>query len=817
MKLNKTELLAPVGDMVCLHAAVLAGADAVYLGAGSFNARRGAANFDLDTLREACDYAHLRNVKVYLTLNTIVIASELFDALELARQAYRCGVDAFIVQDMGLATEIKRVIPDAVLHASTQMNIHNLAGLDVAAMLGIKKVTLARELSLFEITHLAHHADALGIEIETFVHGALCVCYSGQCFMSSMIGGRSANRGMCAQACRLPYTLHNRALRKTLAAEGEYLLSPKDLNAAELLPQLSQAGVTSFKIEGRMKSAEYVFTVTKIYRAVLDQILYSGGAYVSEEEHFALAEVFSRGFTTAYLEEARGNEIMGYRKPNNRGAFVGRITAVKEGLVSVTFEQEVAKGDVLEFWTNKGHFTHTLEGADLDRGGQLRLRLNKPVGVGDRVFRVRSASAQFADNAYEPAIPLAGKIELKLGNPLRLWFSTITQKGSPKQVYSIQIEGALVEPARTKAVTAKEVEEHIDRLGNTPFCLDSFEVALDEGVGIGFSQLHKIRAQALDLLSEKILESYHQRTLRKVAVRPAKPLAPKKDCAVTAWATNPACARAAKRAGAQVIYVPALHYKRGQALIAGQISGTVESAGYPKQAVMALPVIDHDSFGEEISAQKGRGFDVSSYVKQGKALFVENLGHVYQAYKRQALYEIGPHIPVVNTATLDLCAEMNAQRVWLSPELSLAQIEELGAKTPVPLGLTVAGFQELMTTEHCLLMSQGPCNEDCLTCNRRKSPHYLKDRKGYELPVITDCCGRSHLYNAVPFDVAHAMPDIIRAGVTACMVDTTMMTVAETTKAVERVCRARDIALKSGDKVSKQEGATTGHLFRGVS
>ena len=265
------ELLAPAGNAAALRAAVRGGADAVYLGLDSFNARRGADNFTLETLADACAYAHLRGVRVYVTFNTAVLPSEVARALETVRQAYRAGADAFIVQDIGIASEISRALPEARLHISTQMNTHNAAGIEAAARLGAQRVTLARELSVLEIAHLAEVADGYGMEVESFAHGALCVCYSGQCFMSSLIGGRSANRGLCAQACRLPYTLHNVALRKNLPAPGEHLLSPQDLCAIDLLPELVEAGVTSFKIEGRMKSPEYVFAVTQTYRAVLDR------------------------------------------------------------------------------------------------------------------------------------------------------------------------------------------------------------------------------------------------------------------------------------------------------------------------------------------------------------------------------------------------------------------------------------------------------------------------------------------------------------------------------------------------------------------
>lgn len=817
---KNVELLAPAGNMECLHAAVKAGADAVYLGAGHFNARRGADNFSLENLAEACDYAHLRGVKIYLTLNTVVLPSELPDALELARQAYRCGVDAFIVQDIGISIELSRIMPDVEVHVSTQMNIHDEDGLRAAAALGATRVTLARELSLAEIARLHELAEELGVELESFAHGALCICYSGQCFMSSLVGGRSANRGRCAQACRLPYELHNRALRKTLDAPGEHLLSPKDLCTANLIPELLHAGVASLKIEGRMKSPEYVQAVVGVHRAVInrveaaidrdgiDSVVASDAPELraSEEEMNVLSEAFSRGFTTAYLKGKRGNEIMSYGRPNNRGVFVGRVAKVREGLVFIDPETELHVGDLIEFWTNRGHFVHTIGEFKTDRAGRVFFPVERAVGKGDRVFRVRNAEAAFVDDDKLPSVAVCARAELRIGQPALLTFTVAAGDAS------VTVEGPEVEAARTKAITEKEVREHIDRMGTTPFYLSSLEIDLDEGVGMGFSMLHKLRARAAEELQEAILAHYHARKLERTPSRAFAPVVRKGWCKVAALATNPACARAAKRAGADLIYVPAANYRRGEAVIAGQLSDTAEQAGYPKQCIPVLPTVSQ-MFDEE----KRNGFDIWKRVKADKPVMVENLGQLLHATEMGAAPEVGPHIPVTNKLDLQAMADLGAQRVWLSPELSLVQIEELGDMAPMPLGLTIMGQTELMVTEHCLLMSQGPCNQKCAECARRKSPHYLKDRKGYEMPVITDCTGRSHLYNAVQMDVAHLMPEIIGAGVSTVLVDTTLMNVKETTEKVARAVRARDIAQKDGNKVAKAEGATSGHLFRGVS
>lgn len=823
--LHDVELLAPAGNAAALHAAVRGGADAVYLGLDSFNARRGADNFTMETFAEACDYAHLRGVSVYVTFNTAVLPSELTRALETIRQAYRAGADAFIVQDIGVAAEVSRALPEARLHISTQMNTHNAAGIEAAARLGARRVTLARELSLVEIAHLAEVAHGFDMDVETFAHGALCVCYSGQCFMSSLIGGRSANRGMCAQACRLPYELRNKALRKSLPSPGDHLLSPQDLCAVDLLPELVQAGVASLKIEGRMKSPEYVFAVTSVYRAVLDRVLawraqgcVGEAPRANDDEQRALAEAFSRGFTTAYLEGERGNGIMSYGRPNNRGVFVGRVASAKGGVATVAAERELVRGDVLEFWTNKGHFAYTLDSVELDREGNVRVSPERPVGKGDRVFRVRSAAAAFEDDAFEPRVPIVGRAVLKIGEPLRVEFSLAPRAAVRASAASEALavaEGEVVEAARTKPVSADDVRAHIDRLGQTPFTIERLDIDLDDGVGVGFSQLHRVRAAALDELVDLLLEGDCNRALPRVAARETPQPARPKGLRIAAWATNPACARAAKRAGADIIYVPALHYKRGEAVVAGQRSQTAEQAGYPKQAVVALPTIEHDLVPG--TREMALDFDAWRYVKPGKPVLVENLGALVRAAELGARVEVGPHIPVTNELSLATAANLGAQRVWLSPELTLGQIADLAEDSPVELGLTVIGSQELMVTEHCLLMSQGPCDQDCDACPRRKSPHYLRDRKDFEFPVVTDALGRTHLYNAVQLDVVHALPDLISAGLTALMVDTTLMNVEQTTQAVARVVRARNVANSSGSAIAKTPGTTSGHLFRGVS
>ncbi len=805
---NTLELLAPAGTMECLYAAVSAGANAVYLGLDEFNARRNAGNFTIDALREACEYAHLRGVLVYVTMNVEILPGELDRALSLARKAWEAGADALIVQDIGLASELHGTYPQIPWHASTQMNIHSAAGIGAAARLGASRITLARELSFTEIAALAEIARDFGIQIEAFGHGALCVCYSGQCLMSSMIGGRSANRGLCAQACRLPYELQRGADDESLPADGEHLLSPRDLCTIDVLPQMIGAGVASLKIEGRMKSADYVYSVVSVYREVIDN-----GFEVTPEQRQRLAEAFSRGFTTAYLQNERGNEIMSYNRPNNRGLFVGRIARVEADRAEIAPEIPLNPRDVVEIWTNRGRVIATVPDDATACEGAVRVSVEQRVGKGDRVFRVRNATMAFEGDGLSPRVPIRGRVVLAMGEPSRIQLEATDANG---QVHVGEAYGSKVQAARTKPLSEQDVRQHVDRLGGTPFVIVDLDVAMDEGVGMGFSELHHLRADALEQLKASMLEPYAVRAIAP-AKRPAKPapLAHDRTCEIVAWATNPACARAAKRAGADAVYVPILNFRRGQAVAEAVRQDGPEQAGYPKQCVMALPTIDHDPVPG--TREYDLPFDLWDYVREGKTVFADSLASCIRALEYGANVEAGPHVVATNEAALAELANMGVSRVWLSPELTLGQIDALASASPVKLGLVIAGSQELMITEHCLLMSQGACSQQCQSCPRRGVAHRLVDRKGFEFPVITDVLGRSHLYNGVPLDAVPNMVDFVDIGISAVMVDTTLMGKKAALDATSRAVRARDLALSERRSVGKKPGATTGHLFRGVS
>ena len=720
--MRKPELLAPAGNREAFEAAIGAGADAVYLGAGDFNARRNADNFGVEDLGAACRDAHLRGRKVYLTANTLVFPEEMKAALSTVAAAAEAGVDAAIVQDVGLMQVLRRELPELELHASTQMNIRDEAGIELARRLGAARVTLARELTVERIAKLAK----LGIDLECFVHGALCICQSGQCLLSSLIGGRSANRGLCAQPCRLPYKLVDERGKK-LADAGQYLLSPKDLMGIEQLPQLVEAGVASLKIEGRMKSAEYVSTVTGVYREALDRAWEDHVSYRAEEaEKEQLAEAFSRGFTPAYLVGETGNDMMGYKRPNNRGRAIGRVTGFSKGRVLVSESAALEKGDLLEIWTKSGRVTYTVGKGDDIRPGNVRLAIKEPVSVGDRIFRVRSARlARAAEQRTEQGweIPVAFSVRVQIGQPL-----TVSVRDAAG--HEAQAEGPVVEAARTKAVTREDVIEHVGRLGGTPFTCTSWDVALSDGAGIGFSALHKVRKEALAAFEDVLLRT-HEST-------PGIQMAPRLDF-------------------------------RG--------------------------VIDMSSMAAFATAIDFSKTDIACELEQFSSGCT-----------------IGPKMYATNLEALQTWAALGATFAWLSPELTLHQIKLLCDHSPIPLGLVVSGRQELMVSDHCFLMAEGPCDKQCARCERRcGAPRFLEDRKGYRFPITTDVRGRGHLYNAVPLDVVHAIPDLLNAGVKGFAVDTTLMDERAAEDELNRVRRAL-----RGKPQEKRENTTTGHLFRPV-
>ncbi|MDP2234381.1 MAG: U32 family peptidase, partial [Actinomycetota bacterium] len=421
------------------------------------------------------------------------------------------------------------------------------------AALGFERVTLARELSVSQIAGIC---GAVDVEVESFVHGAICLSYSGQCLLSSVVGGRSANRGACAQPCRLPYELLDENGRE-LRSPGRYLMSPKDLAGITHLPQLIEAGVSAIKIEGRMKSPEYVAVVTGIYRAALDRAIEDPESFsVTDSELDMLAEVFSRGFTDGYLDGVSDDSIMSFNRPNNRGVPVARVAGRGGEGTTLSLDRAVELGDTLEFWTARGRFAQKVSELEVDgravtvapAGARARMRTEKPVRDGDRVFRVVSAALEaaarrtFVGDDGGRIIPARIGVRVLVGEPLEVRIEAAGRAASAT--------GPVVEPARTKALTAAEVMEHVGRLGSTALRPEGYDIELDPEAGAGFSVLHRVRRDAVDAFEAAVLEPYTAR----VSATPSVPEPPRvsrrkrraeRDMPdIVVWTTRPKVAEA---------------------------------------------------------------------------------------------------------------------------------------------------------------------------------------------------------------------------------------------------------------------------------
>ncbi len=504
------ELLSPVGDFECLKAAVQNGADSVYFGADMFSARAFAHNFNLENLEKAIQYAKIRGVKTNLTLNTLIKDDEFPFALNLAKKAYEYGINAIIVQDLGLATKLLELFPDLPLHASTQMTVHSLSGALELQNLGFKRVILARELSMDEIDYINKNT---ALEIECFAHGALCISYSGQCLFSSMIGGRSGNRGKCAQPCRLPYELFENDKK----VNSGYLLSTRDLCSLDYIPSFIKIGVKCLKIEGRMKSPEYVATVTRIYKKYIDLALSNQPYVVDKKDRKELMQVFNRGMSSSgHLDNEPNKNLVFKDKPNNMGLWLGKVQNYNKnkGLITVKLKEPIKIGDTIslenesgvytisELMENNKNITETKIGQTVTIG-----RMKGNIACNDKIYKMSSKDlSSFAKESYQKEtrqIPLNGKITIKKGKPISIH---ITPANSVALYKDLNIDYELNEfpmEAKNKPLEKQTVIQQITKTASTPYQFKNITVILDDNVFIPkISTLNQLRRTALQQVQD---------------------------------------------------------------------------------------------------------------------------------------------------------------------------------------------------------------------------------------------------------------------------------------------------------------------------
>ena len=500
METRKPELLAPAGDWECLKAAVTAGADAVYFGLPAFNARLRAENFTEKDLPEVMNYLHARGRRGYLTMNVLIFPSELPEAERLLRLAASAGVDALIVQDLGLVRLAQAVCPEVELHASTQMTLTSPEGVAFARRQGLHLAVLARELSMRELAKFPAANDPAGLPLEVFVHGALCVAYSGQCLTSEVLGRRSANRGECAQACRLPYSLELDGQTKDLG-DRSYLLSPQDLVAVDEIPELIRLGLRSFKIEGRLKSPDYITAVTSVYRKAIDQALANQPAPASSKDRYRLEMTFSRGLFPGWFHGVDHQQLVHARFGKKRGPLAGRIARtgpdwveLEEKLVTLSPGDGVVIDRGTDTENEPGGFLFGVEGNRLlFRRGSLPADTAKP---GDRIWKTKDPQlekqlkAERSKEAPATTTALNLKISGRAGQPLRVEQSSGGQ--------SMELLSTMpLSPAKNRPLTEESLKEQFGRLGGTLFHLGDLSLDLPEPVILPVSELNRLRRPRL--------------------------------------------------------------------------------------------------------------------------------------------------------------------------------------------------------------------------------------------------------------------------------------------------------------------------------
>lgn len=824
------ELLAPAGSREALVAAVENGANAIYLAGNAFGARAYASNFDREALREAIHFAHLRKVAIHVTVNTIVADEEMGPLRDYLRFLYEAGADAVLVQDLGVARVAHETVPDLPLHASTQMSVSSLEGVRALAELGFTRVVLARELSLKEIRHICAHAP---VEIETFMHGALCVCYSGQCLMSSMIGGRSGNRGRCAQPCRLPYTLVDEKGQDVLGDKaGSYLLSPRDLSTIDVIPDLIEAGVSSLKIEGRMKRPEYVATVVRTYREAIDTYYAGKGYAVTQEERDDLAQIFNRDFTTAYLEGRPGKAMMSDRRPNNRGLLIGRVTAYDwdARIVTVKLSGRLGLGDQVDFWVKVGgRVTATISALTDAKGraveeGQagdtVSFAIPSAVRDHDRVFKVydarlmERAKETYASGAPVCRIPVAIAVRAAVGEPLTVTLCDAEgHRGEGRTDF-------IGEPARKRPLSEEIIRKQVSRLGTSVYEMKSLHCDIAGEVMVPMSEINEARrkaVEALDALRLKEIEAREHRPEPKFTDRIARPT-PKKAHFFVAVDTL-GKAEAALSAGADGILFGGESYEHR----------VIAPEEYERAWQMAREAGARIDFNTPRIVHDGQQKHVERLLA-AFAAFPPDAVHVHNIamlalVRRLTDFAIHADYSLIsyNKQTLAFLKDYGVAGATLSPELTAKEIRQLAKESPLPLTCIVHGRLELMVSNYCVTGSflggcgEGPCTQPCT-----RGHFALKDRKDALFPLAMDQFCHMHVLNS---KVLSMMPHAMKfraAGIETMQIEAKAMGEKEIAAIVKAYRKAMAFPEEPAEArlswIHEQEGKdiTRGHYFRGV-
>ena len=749
--MTKVELLAPVGDWNCLKAAVQNGADAVYFGVEQFNARMYAANFNVEDMKQVIDYCKLRNVKTNLTLNTLLENCEFDNAVDLAKEAYKAGVDAIIVQDLGLAKYLIDNIPGLPIHASTQMTVHNLQGVLKLEKLGFDRVVLSRELSCEEIEYICKNCK---VEIETFIHGALCICYSGQCLFSSVVGGRSGNRGKCAGPCRLPYELisENAETHERKSIDKGYLLSTKDLCGIAYLPRLIQAGVKCFKIEGRMKSPEYVATVTRIYRKYIDMVLNNYDFIIDEKDINDLMQVFNRGgFSDGHLDSKHNRNLIFPEKPSNMGIYLGTIKKYNsnKGHITLQLEEDLELGDSISVSNEASKYLvselmiKNVNQKKVSANTEVTIgRMKGNIKVGDKVYRISSkALSDFAkasyDNCENKKIPLNCTVTIKKNTPISMEISTnknTCYNELYSSIYVKEISNMIPIDALKTPISVERVVKQISKTTNTPFSFENITVLLDDGLYVpSISTLNELRRTALEKVEQEIL-SRAKKTLLDLSKKS------KESITYTPNVKNPEISVLFRQLELDFDYTKLDKekitniYVSLELFISKKYSKIISYFSDNYNLYIYVPSIIKTNY-KNIALST---IEQAVMIYNIKGFIVSNIGDFELLKKYSKDYEfIGNYtLNVFNNNTMEEYRKLGLSRITLSRELNQELIKEMLANANINTEMIVYGNLPLMASSYCFLGETNKCYPDCGTNCKKNNKYYLKDRLGFNFRVV---------------------------------------------------------------------------------
>jgi U32 family peptidase len=822
------ELLAPAGSSDAFFAAVAAGADAVYLAGTQFGARKFARNFSVTEIEDAVRYAHARAVRVYVTVNTLVHDTELAPVAEYLVWLYSIGVDAILVQDIGVASVVREIVPDLPVHASTQLTIHSADGVRWAADQGFSRVVLARELPLPEVRAIARAIGSHGIGLEVFVHGALCYCYSGQCLLSSVIGGRSGNRGRCAQPCRKPYELvtgepdeYGRLINiRTVPLANHFLLSPRDLCTYQNLPELVNSPVASLKIEGRMKSPEYVAVVVSIYRRALDAIA-KGDWEPDMKDWQDLLLAFNRGFTGGYLFNYHHADLMGRERPDNRGLCIGSVTQWDDRgrRVSVRCEIPVSlhPGDGLLFSypdNPDADWGFSLNNEPVRGKESITFTVPRQVRPGARVFitasgtllaRARQIMSRSPADLRHP-VPLDLAVRIAPDGALTLAGTIHT--GAKKPIFIQRSTDLRLVPAHSRPLSRDHLAAQLKKTGGTPFVIRKFLLEYTGGMFAPVAKLNRVRREFLAYAEETLVgaaipapdkcaaarsrlltitHSFPENSGENLAYTLAKPEKnpgnnPTK-VSLAIFTDRIESVRAAISAGADVCcFEPDFspEWRGGGAgiplaSVAAQLREALTLSHDTRiRMVWKLPRITRqnmlDAVLPVITELTNEGLD---------ECMVDGTG---------AFYAIFSHVPgmhlsgsagmnITNHRSVLALANPPFRMLTLSPELSKKEIALLVAAarragSTTELAVIVQGTVETIISEDCLLEPVRKCR--CASqpdAQMDPAVYGIRDETGHIFPVRVDAECRTHIGNAVETTLLNHLPGLIKAGIRSFVID----------------------------------------------